>query len=108
MVSACTRTDDRERSAEQVFRSFAQANDLLDDGRDDDSIAVDSARHRRARTSSGTRYEIDTIDRAGVPFLRFVRVEGLDHDWSGSAVEGVGSAPDATGMLWRFFRLHRR
>lgn len=90
-------------NGEQVFRQFVQTNDLADDGRDDDSVAASQARRTRIRGA-----EVETVWRGGKPLVRLVRVAGLGHDWSGSAVDGTQDGPDATRMMWRFFALHAR
>lgn len=90
-------------NGDQAYRQFVQTNDLADDGRDDGSVAVAQARRSKVGGAS-----VETIWRDGAPLVRYLRVPGLGHDWSGSAVDGTGGMPDATRMLWRFFRSHSR
>ena len=93
----------RPINGEQVFRQFAQTNDLADDGLDNDSIAV--AQARRTRIPGAT---METIWQGGKPLVRTLRIAKLGHDWSGSAADGTDHAPDATRLFWRFFAQHTR
>jgi poly(3-hydroxybutyrate) depolymerase len=90
-------------NGEQAFRQIVQQNDLADDGDDDDSIAVAKARRTRIRGAT-----VDTVWHGGKPLVRHIRVAGLGHDWSGSAADGTSELPDATRLMWSFFKLHVR
>ncbi|MBI2892415.1 MAG: PHB depolymerase family esterase [Deltaproteobacteria bacterium] len=90
-------------NGEQVFRQFAQTNDLVDDGRDDGSVSADSAIRWTATARGGSRYSVRRVDRDSKPLLQWIEVEGLGHDWSGSAESGTTAGPDASLMFWRFF-----
>ena len=90
-------------NGDQAFRQFVQTNDLADDGRDDGSVSVEQARRTKRRNAT-----VDTIWRGRKPLVRYVRVEGLGHDWSGSASDGTAELPDATRLFWQFFRQHTR
>jgi len=90
-------------NGEQAYRQFVQTNDLADDGRDDGSVSVDQVRRERQRGAT-----VETIWRAGKPLVRFVRIAGLGHDWSGSATDGTGDLPNATRLIWQFFRRQAR
>lgn len=95
-------------NGEQVFRQFAQSNDLADDGRDDGSVSADAAIRWTARARGGSQYIVRRVDREGKPLLQWIEVVELGHDWSGSAASGTTAGPDASLLFWRFFERSRR
>lgn len=103
-------TDDRTVypiNADQVLTQWAQTNDYVDDGSDNDTvddIADATGRGQVANGRSYTRYSYD--DGAGDLLLEKWIVDGMGHAWPGGSTAGSytdPAGPDATGEMWHFF-----
>ncbi|PXW28189.1 extracellular catalytic domain type 1 short-chain-length polyhydroxyalkanoate depolymerase [Paraburkholderia caballeronis] len=85
-------------NGEQLVAQFLQLNRL-----------ADSASSVTEQQRDG--YVMREYRRAGVDVVRWCRVEGLDHAWSGGD-EAVpfhsATGPDASALIWSFFDGHRR
>ena len=96
-------------NADQLVQQLAQMNDLADDGdgRNDsfDDAADDS---ETGRSGDGHGYTVVSYsDDSGNTVLQKVLVDGLEHAWSGGSAQGSYTdpeGPDATAMMWAFFR----
>jgi poly(hydroxyalkanoate) depolymerase family esterase len=92
-----------KRNAEQLSVEFARLNRLID--------AQGELRVGEQRTYS--RDAVDYVDymKAGRLVVRVCIVKGLGHAWSGGDPREAfhsGKGPDATAMLWQFFRRQQR
>lgn len=91
------------RNAVQLSMEFARLNRLVD--------AQGELRVGEQRTYS--RHAVDYVDylKAGRLVVRACIVQGLGHAWSGGDPREPfhsSKGPDATAMLWNFFRRQRR
>ncbi|MBN3856898.1 PHB depolymerase family esterase [Paraburkholderia sp. Ac-20340] len=92
-----------KRNAEQLTREFARLNRLID-AQGELRVGEQRSYHR-----DGADYT-DYV-KGGRNIVRLCVVHGLGHAWSGGDPrEPFHSArgPDATGLLWNFFRRQRR
>ncbi|MFZ4285714.1 alpha/beta hydrolase family esterase [Variovorax sp. HJSM1_2] len=56
-------------------------------------------------------YEVKDYGRSRKALVRVCRIEGLDHAWSGGDASlpfNAAPGPDASQLIWNFFRMHRR
>jgi poly(hydroxyalkanoate) depolymerase family esterase len=93
-------------NADQIITQWAQTNDYLDDGQDNDSVDDMADKTTEGTVSGGYAYKQYIYnDRAGRPLMGKWIIQGLKHAWSG----GAGGAytdpkgPNASQELWRFF-----
>lgn len=95
---------------EQLVRQFVALNDWADDGRANGSGPA-AETPRRARVAGGYAYSLTRYGGAGAPLVEHVRVEGLGHAWSGGRDDMLfsdGKGPDASLLMWNFFRQYAR
>ncbi len=94
-------------NTDQLIAQWAQTNDYLDEGKDNDSITVQSPNEAKGAVPNGysyTRYLYK--DSNGRLLLEKWIVEGLGHAWSGSAIANQFAdpkGPNASTEMWRFF-----
>jgi esterase, PHB depolymerase family len=94
-------------NADQLIAQWAQTHDYLDDGKDNDSVNVQSANEKTVVVRNGyriTKYSYN--DSKGHLLLEKWIVEGLGHAWPGSAVANPfadAKGPNASEEMWRFF-----
>ncbi|MFX1676415.1 PHB depolymerase family esterase [Paraburkholderia sp. A2WS-5] len=92
-----------KRNAAQLAVEFARLNRLID--------AQGAMRVGERRTYSRDAVEYTDYLGAGRLVVRVCIVRGLGHAWSGGDPREAfhsGKGPDATAMLWNFFRRQRR
>ncbi len=56
-------------------------------------------------------YEVKDYGKSRKALVRVCRIDGLDHAWSGGDATlpfNAAPGPDASQLMWNFFRLHRR
>ncbi len=95
----------------QAAQQFVQFNDMTDDSLDNNSVAYvpTSVLQMPPAVFNGYPYTVTNYhDVTGKLLVRHVLVTGLDHHWSGGAATSGRSAepygPDATEMVWGFFK----
>jgi poly(hydroxyalkanoate) depolymerase family esterase len=94
-------------NADQLIAQWAQTNDYLDDGKDNDSVAIQTAKETKGQVANGysfTKYSY--YDAAQTLLLEKWLVAGLGHAWSGSSLANQFAdpkGPDASAEMWRFF-----
>lgn len=69
--------------------------------------------HAERLTGRSPRHAYQVLDysKGRTPLVRVCRIGGLDHAWSGGNAQfrfNAGTGPDASLMMWNFFRLHTR
>lgn len=94
-------------NAEQLIAQWAETNDYLDDGKDNDSITIQSPNETKGTVPNGysyTRYLYK--DNNGRLLMEKWIVEGLGHAWPGSPIANKFAdvkGPNASAEIWRFF-----
>jgi poly(hydroxyalkanoate) depolymerase family esterase len=94
-------------NGDQVITQWAQTNDYIDDGSDNNSVNATADSTIRGTVTNGynyTRYVYN--DAAGKPLLEKWIVETMGHAWSGGSTSGSYTdpkGPNASQEIWRFF-----
>jgi poly(hydroxyalkanoate) depolymerase family esterase len=94
-------------NADQVITQWAQTNDLIDDGKDNDSVDDVADKTTEGMIAGGYAYKKYIYDdRSRKPLMEKWIVPEMKHAWSG----GAGGAsytdpkgPSAAQEMWRFF-----
>ena len=97
-------------SAAQVISQWAVTNDLADDGKVNNSVDATADQTQRAQVPGGRTYTRTVYEGAGgKPLMERVVVDQMGHAWSGGDAAGSYTdpkGPDATTMMWTFFKDH--
>lgn len=98
-------------NGDQVLEQWAETNDWIDDGKDNNSVSGISVKSKTGQVSNGYAYTEYLYENAHQQLLmqKWI-VQGLGHAWSGGA-PGAWSdpkGPDASLMIWRFFEEFHR
>lgn len=98
-------------NADRVITQWAEADDLLDDGKDNNSVDDVADRTTGSVTPGGYSYKKSVYhDRTGKPLMEQWIIKELKHAWSGGA-SGASytdpGGPHAAQEMWRFFRESR-
>lgn len=94
-------------NTEQLINQWAQTNDYLDDGKDNDSVSIQSPRETKGSVPNGysfTKYSY--YDGAKRLLMEKWLVQDLGHAWPGSPTANQFAdpkGPNATVEIWRFF-----
>jgi poly(3-hydroxybutyrate) depolymerase len=94
-------------NTDQLIAQWAQTNDYLDDGKDNDSVSIQSPKETKGAVPDGysfTKYSY--TDSNGRLLLEKWIVEGLGHAWPGSSIANQfadAKGPNASAEIWRFF-----
>lgn len=97
-------------NGDEVVRQFSKLNDWADDGRENGS-ALQGPTTRRGRVDGGYAYSVATYSRQGRPLMEYYRIAEMGHAWSGGKDElpfSDGKGPDASLLMWNFFRQFSR
>ncbi len=95
-------------NGDQVIAQWAQTNDLLDDARDNDSVADAAVSTTPGTVPNGynfTRYVYN--DARGKSLLEKWSVQDMKHAWPGGLPAGSYTdqkGPNASAEIWRFFQ----
>jgi poly(hydroxyalkanoate) depolymerase family esterase len=94
-------------NADRVVTQWAQTDDFIDDGRDNDSVDDVADKTTESVSAGGYSYRKQIYnDRSGRPLIERWSVQELKHAWSGGA-SGASytdpKGPDASREMWRFF-----
>lgn len=98
-------------NAEQAIAQFAQTNDLADDGNDNDSVRGEPTASAAETSADGLKYATRDYVYGGKLLMQSLLIEGMGHTWSGGDPAfpfAEPRGPDATGLMWGFFRQHSR
>ncbi len=101
--------DDRVNAsnADQVVAQFLRMNQLTQN----DTTSHPKIEERTASCADGRRYGVRDFRLAHRSLIRQVMIEELAHAWSGGDAQYLYNdpkGPDATTLIWDFFKLHRR
>ena len=94
-------------NTEQLITQWAQTNDYLDDGKDNDSVSIRSPKETKGSVPNGysfTKYSY--YDGAKQLLMEKWLVEDLGHAWPGSPIANQFAdpkGPNASAEMWRFF-----
>ncbi len=95
------------KNGDQVISQWAQTNDLIDDGLDNDSVDDVADQMLPGVVPNGhtyTRYLYN--DASGRVLMEKWIVDGMRHAWSGGSASGSytdPTGPNASAEMWRFF-----
>lgn len=90
------------QNATQLAAQFREVNGLMD---------TDVLREREFAVGTKNAYRRTDISRGTKTLLRLCAIEQLDHAWSGgddSVKFHSRNGPDASALIWRFLKMHRR
>ncbi|HEV7860999.1 MAG TPA: PHB depolymerase family esterase [Pyrinomonadaceae bacterium] len=95
-------------NADRVITQWAQADDYIDDGKDNESVDDVADKTTESVSAGGYAYKKSIYnDRNGKPLIEGWVIQELKHAWSGG-VAGASytdpKGPDASQEMWRFFR----
>jgi len=94
-------------NTDQLIAQWAQTNDYLDDGKDNDSVSIKSPVKTKGAVPDGYSYTTSQFkDSNGRLLMEKWMVEGLGHAWPGSPVASRFAdpkGPKASAETWRFF-----
>jgi len=94
-------------NSEQLIAQWAQTNDYLDDGKDNDSVSTKSPTETKGAVPNGYSYtKCSYRDSNGRLLMEKWIVEGLGHAWPGSPIANQFAdpkGPNASAEIWRFF-----
>jgi poly(3-hydroxybutyrate) depolymerase len=94
-------------NTDQLIAQWAQTNDYLDDGTDNDSVSIRAAKETRAVVANGySLAKYVYLDGSGRLLMEKWNVEGLGHAWPASPIVNRFAdpkGPNATVEMWRFF-----
>jgi poly(hydroxyalkanoate) depolymerase family esterase len=97
-------------NGDQVVSSWAQVNDLVDDGLDNNSMNDVSDGTTTSTVPGGRTYtKFLYKDKNGLGLIEYYNVFGMGHAWSGGSTAGSytdPAGPDATTIMWNFFTTH--
>lgn len=91
----------------KALSQWAQTNDLIDDGQDNDSVNDTPDQTVQGQVPGGHSYtQYIYYDADDEPIMEKWIVNGMGHAWSGGSTAGSYTdpdGPDATAEMWRFF-----
>lgn len=97
------------KNAWQAKQQWAQTNDYVDDGRNNDSVNASADRVRSGWTNGRHWYNYIYNDARGQSLIEIWKVDGLGHAWSGGSTRGSYTdpyGPKASRIIWNFFINH--
>src|SRR5690606_3357867 len=97
-------------NAELIVRQVIALNDLADDGTPNASVKP-APRTKTAQVDNGHAYTVVSYEVRGRPLVAYYEVADMGHAWSGGKDDLLfsdGKGPDASGLIWDFFRQHSR
>jgi poly(hydroxyalkanoate) depolymerase family esterase len=97
-------------NGEFLVRQFVALNDLADDGKSNGSVKQ-AAKTESGRVEKGHDYSVVSYELRGRPLVQYYKVDKMGHAWSGGKDDLIfsdGKGPDASGLMWNFFRQFSR
>jgi poly(hydroxyalkanoate) depolymerase family esterase len=98
-------------NGEQALQQFIQTNDFGDDGADNDTVRNSPTSTSAGIAPGGLSFAVRDYVYNGQHLLEHYLVEGMAHAWSGGDPDFSFAEPDgpnATAIMWAFFKEHRR
>lgn len=98
-------------NGEQTVRQFLQTNDYGDDGVDNGSVPYATTRVWYGSVLGGRSYTVKEYVYGGRLLVQKYEIQGMDHAWPGGDPAypfADPSGPDATTLMWNFFKQHTR
>jgi poly(3-hydroxybutyrate) depolymerase len=98
------------KNADQVVRQFTRLNEWSDDGRNNGSLRLKTARDNK-KVEGGYDYAVTRYEHGGRPLIEHYRIAKMGHAWSGGKDDVRFSdpkGPNASALMWEFFRQHAR
>ena len=98
------------KNGEQVLSQAAATNDLADNGSADHSISDTPSETQSGSVSGGHTFKHTLFrDKGGQVVMEKYVVDGMSHAWSGGSTSSYGDpqGPDASALIWAFFKTHR-
>ncbi|MBA4495216.1 alpha/beta hydrolase family esterase [Paenactinomyces guangxiensis] len=94
----------------QVISQWAQTNDRVSDGSDNNNIDDHADQVENGQVTGGRSYTRSVYkDQAGNIVMEKIIVNGMGHAWSGGTYTGTytdPTGPEASKMMWNFFQNH--
>jgi poly(hydroxyalkanoate) depolymerase family esterase len=95
-------------NAAQIITQWTRADDLVDDGKDNESVDDVADKTTESVTAGGYAYKKSVYNnRSGEPLIEAWMIQELKHAWSGGAAGASYTdpkGPNASQEIWRFFR----
>ena len=92
-------------NSDQIFSQFQIFNDLLDDGKANESVPHHSTHTSKELPLGKYPYTVEDVEVDNQVLIRNITVEGMAHAWSGGAAGLPNSdpqGPDASRLIWDF------
>ncbi|WP_131924407.1 extracellular catalytic domain type 1 short-chain-length polyhydroxyalkanoate depolymerase [Hazenella coriacea] len=93
-------------NGDQVVTQWAQTNDYVDDGIDNNSVDAFEDETKSGSINGKSYTQFIYHDSSGKPLIEKWKVTGLGHAWSGGSSSGTYTdpqGPDASRIMWNFF-----
>jgi poly(hydroxyalkanoate) depolymerase family esterase len=94
-------------NTDQIIAQWAQTNDYLDDGKDNESVTTQSPKETKGSVPNGYSYtKLQYKDSNGRLLMEKWSVDSLGHAWPGSPIANQFAdpkGPKASAEIWRFF-----
>lgn len=97
-------------NAESIVRQFSKYNDWADDGQENGSTPQPPV-SQAGQVKDGHAYSVARYQHRGQPLLEYYQINEMGHAWSGGKDDMLfsdGKGPDASLLIWNFFRQHSR
>lgn len=97
-------------NGDDLVRQFSRLNDWADDGKDNGSAPQPPTREA-GQVKGGYSYSVATYREGGRPVILYYQVAKMGHAWSGGKDDlpfSDGKGPDASRLMWDFFRQFSR
>ena len=92
-------------NSDQIFKQFQIFNDLLDDGKTNESVPHHPTHVSKEQPAGKYSYTVEDVEVDGQVLIRNITVDGMAHAWSGGAAGLPNSdpqGPDASRLIWDF------
>jgi poly(hydroxyalkanoate) depolymerase family esterase len=97
-------------NGDAIVRQFTKLNDWADDGQENGS-SPQGPTTRKGQVEGGHGYTVATYTHQGRPLMEYYQIAEMGHAWSGGKDDMMFSdakGPDASLLMWNFFRQYSR